>query len=87
MTARDSVLTVERVDTLPSRPTRVFVSGRLEGEPLRIGDSVIIHDSASDTRAEIRSIEMHSGRGLVTIVLDAELTPLIRIGTVISAAA
>ena len=87
MTAPASVLTVERVDTIASRPTRIFVSGRLEGEPLRIGDRVIVHDGGSDTSAEIRAIEMHSGRGLVTIALDAELASLIRTGTIISAVA
>jgi translation elongation factor EF-Tu-like GTPase len=87
MTAPASVLTVERVDAIASRPTRIFVSGRLEGGPLHVGDRVVVHDGGSDTSTEIRAIEMHSGRGLITIALDAELKSLIRTGTIISAEA
>jgi hypothetical protein len=40
MSGRVTWLTVERVDSLSRRPSVVFVTGRLEGEPLQIGDSV-----------------------------------------------
>ena len=85
MSGRDTRLTVERVDSLARRPSMVFVTGRLQGEPLHIGDSVVINDGASGaTRAEIRSIEIHTAPGTVTIALDADLKPLIRDGVVIS---
>ena len=87
MSGRGTWLTVERVDSLSRRPSMVFVTGRLEGEPLHVGDSVIINDDAAGaTSAEIRSIEMHTAPGTVTIALDANLKPLIRGGVVISRA-
>jgi hypothetical protein len=88
MSGRGTRLTVERVDSLLRRPSVVFVTGRLEGEPLHIGDSVTINDDAAGaTSAEIRSIEMHTAPGTVTIALDADLKPLIRGGVVISRSA
>lgn len=81
MSGRDTRLTVERVDSLSRRPSMVFVTGRLEGEPLRIGDSLIIDGATS---AEIRSIEMHTAPGVVTVALDASVKPLIRGGVVLS---
>jgi hypothetical protein len=85
MTTPRTRLTVERVDSLSRRPSMVFVTGVLEGEPLRIGDSVAIHESdRTVTRTVIRSIEMHSAPGKTTIVLDADLRPLVRTGVVIS---
>lgn len=59
---------VERVDSLPSR---VLVTGVLDGEPLAVGDDVAVYDGerlVAETR--IRSIEMHSAPGRTTLALE-----------------
>jgi hypothetical protein len=78
-------LTVERIDSLSRRPSMVFVTGVLEGEPLQIGDGVVIQEfDQTLAHTVVRSIEMHSAPGKTTIVLDVDLKPLVRPGVVIS---
>ena len=85
MTTQHTRLTVERVDTISRRPSRIFVTGTLEGGPLHIGDSVVIDDvDRAATHTVIRSIEVHTAPGRATITLDAALKAFVRSGVVIS---
>jgi hypothetical protein len=76
-------LTVERTFKLSSRPY-LLVVGRLDGDPLHIGDRLTIQ-TAGRIAAEtvIRSIEIHSPAGTTTIALDAELADQIEPGTIV----
>jgi hypothetical protein len=66
-------LIVESVHRISSRPW-VFVTGRLEGGGLRIGDEMTVTDGDAHTgSAVVRSIELHSAPGKTTIAVDAEL--------------
>jgi hypothetical protein len=67
-----STLVVERVDSLPSRPSRVLVTGPLDGEPLSVGDDVAVYDGERlVAETTIRSIEIHSAPGRTTLALEA----------------
>ncbi|WP_194838251.1 hypothetical protein [Nocardia sp. XZ_19_369] len=79
-----SRMIVERVDLLPSRADWIFVTGVLSGEPVSIGDAVTIHNGDQTTGATIKSIELHGRPGKTTIMLDAELRPVVTAGTVIN---
>ncbi|WP_232534204.1 hypothetical protein [Plantactinospora sp. KBS50] len=71
------------MDTVSRRPW-IFVTGRLEGESLRIGDTVTI--SSADQSAistTVRSIEIHSAPGQTTIAIDASLKPTVQVGAAI----
>jgi hypothetical protein len=84
MTSDLSRLTVERVHTLSGRQ-RLLVTGRLIGVPLRPGDEITIGDGdRAATRTVVRSVEMHSAPGTVTIALDAALASSVSAGTVIT---
>jgi hypothetical protein len=73
-------LIVENVHRIPSRPW-AFVTGRLEGDELRIGDELTVaHGEVSVATAVIRSIELHSPPGKTTIAIDADLADSIRDG-------
>ena len=66
-------LTVERVHRMSSRPW-VFVTGRLEGGELRIGDELtVVHDDVPVASAVVRSIELHGPPGTTTVAIDAGL--------------
>ncbi|GAA5096943.1 hypothetical protein [Nocardia iowensis] len=83
MTDGTSQLIVERVDFLPSRPDWIFVTGTLSGDPVSVGDKVSIHNGDQATSTIIKSIEIHSRPGKTTILLDADLRPIVTAGTVI----
>jgi hypothetical protein len=84
MTSDLSRLTVERVHMLSGRQ-RLLVTGRLIGGPLRPGDQVTIgHRDRVAMRAVVRSVEIHSAPGTVTIALDASVASSISAGTVIT---
>jgi hypothetical protein len=83
MTEPISRMVVERVDALNSRPQWVFVTGTLSGEPVSIGDILVIHHASGSAEATIRTIEVHSPPGKTTIALDSGLKPIIMAGTII----
>jgi len=77
-------LIVEAVHRISSRPW-LFVTGRVEGDALRIGDEMTV--SYGDTNmasAVVRSIEFHSSPGKTTIAVDADLADTIRDGSVLT---
>jgi len=77
-------LIVENVHRISNRPW-IFVTGRLEGDELRIGDELTVaHADVSGTSAVIRSIELHGQPGKTTIAIDAELSDSIGNGTVLT---
>jgi hypothetical protein len=77
-------LIVEHVHRISSRPWAI-VTGRLEGDELRIGDELILaHGDAAWASAVIRSIELHSPPGKTTIAVVAELAGSILDGTVLT---
>jgi hypothetical protein len=79
-----SQLTVERSFQLTGRPW-LLVTGRLEGDPLRIGDRVtVLSEGAPPVETVIRSIEMHSAPGTTTVAIDLDLSDSIRPGTVVA---
>ena len=76
-----SRLTVERTFRLSSRDW-LLVTGVLDGEPLNIGDHVVIQDGDQQSaQTVIRSIEMHSAPGTTTIAVDLVFDNVIRPGT------
>ena len=62
-------LVVEAVHQLPGRPWRL-VTGRLEGGPVRPGDECVISHQGTDSSVTVRSVELHSPPGTVTIGVD-----------------
>jgi hypothetical protein len=79
-----SRLVVDRIDRISRRPW-LFLSGRLEGEPLRIGDELTLaSDDAAPLTATIRAIEFHTRPGVTTIAVDDSLSDLVKVGTVLS---
>ncbi|MEV0272791.1 hypothetical protein AB0H43_28765 [Hamadaea sp. NPDC050747] len=81
-----SQLTVERTFKLTGRPW-LLVTGRLDGEPLNIGDQLTIAGPGQPpVGGVVRSIELHSAPGTTTIAVDLELDDRIRPGTVVSRA-
>lgn len=77
-------LIVENVHRISSRPW-VFVTGRLEGEELRVGDELTVaNGDVPGAAAVIRSIELHSPLGTTTVAIDAELADSLRDGTVLT---
>jgi translation elongation factor EF-Tu-like GTPase len=76
-------LIVETVHRISSRPW-VFVTGRLEGGDLHIGDEMTVTDGNAHTAsAVVRSIELHSPPGKTTIAVDAEFAGALRDGVVL----
>jgi hypothetical protein len=76
-------LIVERVHRIPSRPW-VFVTGRLEGDRLCIGDKLVVaHGDLAVGSAVVRSIEIHSPPGTTTVAIDADLADSVRDGAVL----
>jgi hypothetical protein len=78
-----SQLVVERVHKLSQRPW-IFVTGRLEGEPLTLGQQVTIRrgDEAIGA-ATIESIEIHSAPGATTVAIDASFADRVSAGSVL----
>jgi hypothetical protein len=77
-------LVVERIDRISRRPW-LFLSGRLEGEPLRIGDELTVAaDGATPATATIRAIEFHTRPGVTTIAVDDSLADSVKVGAVLS---
>jgi hypothetical protein len=82
--AGGSRLTVERIDRLSRRPW-IFLTGRLEGDPLRVGQPGTIHPGeAGSILATIESIELHSSPGSTTIAIDAAHADDVTVGTVLT---
>jgi len=76
-------LIVERVHRVSSRPW-LFVTGRLEGDALRIGDQMTVaYGDGREATAVIRSIELHGPPGTTTIAVDAGLADTLREGIVL----
>jgi hypothetical protein len=76
-------LIVENVHRTSSRPW-AFVTGRLEGDELHIGDELTVtHGNIQVATAVVRSIELHSPPDKTTIAIDAALADTIHSGTVL----
>jgi hypothetical protein len=76
-------LIVENVHTTASRPW-AFVTGRLEGNGLHIGDELsVTHSGIEVAMAVVRSIEPHSSPEKTTIAVDAALADIIQSGTLL----
>jgi translation elongation factor EF-Tu-like GTPase len=79
-------LIVENVHRTSSRPW-AFVTGRLEGGELHIGDELAVtHGSVQGATAVVRSIELHSAPDRTTIAIDTALADTIQSGTVLTQA-
>jgi hypothetical protein len=77
-------LVVERVHRLSSRPW-LFVTGKLEGDALRIGDELVVLDGDTPSgRAVVRSIELHAASSKTTVAVDADLADSVREGAVLA---
>jgi hypothetical protein len=76
---------VERVHRLPRRPW-IFVTGRLEGEPLTPGQRVTVrHGDLAVATATIESIEIHSAPGMTTVAIDELFAGVVRAGSMLTA--
>ena len=77
-------LVIERVHRLASRPW-VFVTGRLEGEALRIGDELTVLDGGAPSgMAVVRAIELHAASSKTTVAVDADLADCVHEGAVLT---
>ncbi|WIM93996.1 hypothetical protein ACTOB_005996 [Actinoplanes oblitus] len=77
-------LIVERVHHLSSRPW-LFVTGRLEGEALRIGDELTVWDGGvAAGLAVVRSIELHAASSHTTVAVESDLASAIQEGAVLA---
>ena len=77
-------LFVENLHRLSTRPW-VFVTGRLDGGVLRIGDRLsIAYRDQPAVEAIIRTIEIHTRPGKTTIAVDAELADHLGEGAVLT---
>ncbi len=78
-----SQLVVERVHKLSRRPW-IFVTGRLEGEPLTPGQQVTIRrGDVVIATATIGSIEIHSAPGTTTVAIDALFADVVSSGAIL----
>jgi hypothetical protein len=74
---------VEGVHRVSSRPW-VFVTGRLEGDGLRLGDEMTVeHGDVNVASVVVRSIELHGPPGRTTIAVDADVADALRDGAVL----
>jgi hypothetical protein len=74
---------VEQVHRTSSRPW-AFVTGRLEGDELHIGDKLTVtHGNAQIATAVVRSIEIDGAPDRTTIAIDANLADPVQSGTVL----
>ncbi|MEU4558702.1 hypothetical protein AB0F72_09935 [Actinoplanes sp. NPDC023936] len=77
-------LVVDELHRLSTRPW-VFVTGRLEGGVLRIGDRLAVtYRDQPPAEAVIRTIEIHTRPGTTTIAVDAELADHLGKGAVLT---
>ena len=77
-------LIVENVHRMSSRPW-VFVTGRLEGDVLRIGDELaLLRADDPVVSVVIRSIELHGEPGKTTVGVEGASAEEIRVGAVLS---
>ncbi|WP_199513845.1 hypothetical protein [Nucisporomicrobium flavum] len=77
-------LVVEAIHRMSSRPW-VFVTGRLEGEALRIGDELTVtHDGQAVGVVTVSSVELHGAPGKTTVAVDAGSGELLQEGSVLS---
>jgi len=77
-------LTVENVHRMSSRPW-TFLTGRLEGDALRIGDRLGV--AGADGPGEpvvVQSIELHGAPAMTTIAVEGASAGAIRAGTVLA---
>lgn len=78
-----SRLLVERVDTIQGR-SWTFVSGRLQGEPIRIGDTVSLEPAEGEEQtAVVRAVELHAKKGVTTVAIDLTGKAPVRIGSAV----
>ena len=78
-------LRVDRVHRMSARPL-VLLTGRLEGEPLKVGQQVVIHvDGNGDVAATVTGFDIHEQPGLTTIVIDAAIVADITVESVVIA--
>jgi hypothetical protein len=76
-------LIVENVHRTSNGPW-AFVTGRLEGDELHIGDELsVTHGGIVVATAVVRSIELHSARDKITIAIDAALADIVQSGTLL----
>jgi translation elongation factor EF-Tu-like GTPase len=76
-------LTVESVHRMSSRPW-IFVTGRLEGGELCIGDELTVtRGNAPVAFAVVRSIELHGPPGTTTVAIDVDLADSVKDGVVL----
>jgi translation elongation factor EF-Tu-like GTPase len=79
-------LIVENVHRMSSRPW-IFVTGRLEGDALRIGDELTLTGSDDSTApVVVRSIELHGAPTKTTVAVDGASAGTIEQGTVLTRA-
>lgn len=79
-----SRLVVEHIHKLSQRPW-IFVTGRLEGEPLTLGQRVTVrHGDLTVATATIESIEIHSASGMTTVAIDELFADIVRAGAVLT---
>jgi hypothetical protein len=79
-------LIVENVHRTSSRPW-AFVTGRLEGDELHIGDELTVtQGDIQVATVVVRSIELHNALDKTTIAVDAALADAIQSGTVLTQA-
>ena len=77
-------LVVEAVHRFSGRPW-IFVTGRLDGGAVRIGDRLLVtYRDLAPVAAVIRTIEMHAPAGRTTIALDAEFGDRLGEGAVLT---
>jgi hypothetical protein len=76
-------LIVENVHRTSSHPW-AFVTGRLEGDELHIGDELTVtHGNIQVATSVVRSIELHSAPDKTSIAIDAAHADTIQSGTVL----
>ena len=73
-------LVVENVHRMSSRPW-TFVTGRLDGDALRVGDELVDDRSIS---VVVRSVELHSAPATTTVAVEGVSAEAIRAGTVLT---
>lgn len=77
-------MVVEFVHRISNRPW-IFVSGRLEGAELRVGDQVQVRvPGGPNLPATVKTIELHGPPGITTLGLDDPLIDLVKVGSIIT---
>jgi hypothetical protein len=81
-TDSESTLVVHALHRLQAR-NLLMITGELAGGAVRIGDPVVIDDSAGPRRASVRAIDLHTPPGLTTIGIDVDFDDAVKIGDTI----